>query len=146
MLFRSLPTHLVVAAGHPLLQLGEAMTLEDVRRYPSLALPDGAFPKVQASLQELGLWSSPSEIRRYDTAHWEGRTADEVTVGYATAFSLGLLQPPQAILPVPIPLEVGDTLMVPRRFSEHPRCQRLLAQLRQRAQRLAQLHADVRLA
>jgi len=139
-----LPTHLVVAAGHPLLRRKEAVTLDDVRRYPSLALPDGAFPRVQAALQELGLWSSPCEIRRYDQAHWEGKTADEVTVGYATSVSLGLFPTPQVILPVPIPLEVGDTLVVPRRFLEHPRCQRLLADLKQRAQALAERHPDVR--
>lgn len=141
-----LPTHLVVAAGHPLLQKGAALTLEDVRHYPSLALPDGAFPRVQAVLQGLGLWTSLSEIRRYDQALWEGKTADEVTVGYATAFTIDLFPSPQVILPVPIPLEVGDTLVVRRRFLEHPRCQQLLRELRHRAQALAERHPEVRLA
>lgn len=142
-----LPTQLMVAAGHPLLQLGEAITLEDVRRYPTLALPDGAFPKVQAILQGLGLWSSPVERRRYDTAHWEGRTADGITVGYATSISRSLELVPTArvILPIAIPLEVGDTLVVPRRFLEHPRCRDLLAHLKRRAQQLAERHPDVRL-
>ena len=140
-----LPTHLVVADGHPLLELGQAVTLEDVRQYPSLALPDGAFPRVQAILQGLGLWSSPCDMRRYDPMRWEGRTADEVTVAYATTFSLDRFPMPQAILPVPIPLEVGDTLVVPRPFAEHPRCRALLAALRQRARVLAENHPDVRL-
>ncbi len=140
-----LPTHLVVAAGHPLLRRKETVTLDDVRRYPSLALPDGAFPRVQAALQELGLWSSPCDRRRYEPAHWEGRTADEVTVGYATSVSLGLFPTPREILPVPIPLEVGDTLVVPRRYLEHPRCQRLLAHLRRQALQIAAHHPDVRL-
>lgn len=140
-----LPTHLVVARGHPLLQLGEAMTLEDVRQYPSLALPDGAFPKTQAALQRLGLWTSCSEIRRYDQSSWEGRAADAVTVAYASAFSIRQFATPQVILPVPIPLEVGDTLVVPRRFTDHPRCRALLAELRLRAQQLARQHAEVRL-
>lgn len=140
-----LPTHLVVADGHPLLQLGEAVTLEDVRRYPSLALPDGAFPRIQAILEELGLWSSPCDMRRYDQMRWEGKAADEVTVAYATSFSLRQFPVPQMILPVPIPLEVGDTLVVPRSFAEHPRCQALLAALRQRARALAEHHPEVRL-
>lgn len=140
-----LPTHLVVAAGHPLLRLKEAVTLDDVHHYPSLALPDGAFPKVQAALQELGLWSTPCDLRRYDQAHWEGQTADEVTVGYATSVSLGLFPTPRVILPVPIPLEVGDTLVVPRRFLAHPRSRQLLAHLKRRARELVDRHPDVRL-
>lgn len=140
-----LPTRLVVAAGHPLLRLKEAITLEDVRAYPSLALPDGAFPKVQAALLELGLWSHPHAIERYDESQWEGKTADAVTVGYATALSLNRFAVPPVILPVPIPLEVGDTLVVRRRFADHPRCQRLLRLLRQRAEALARRHPDVRL-
>jgi hypothetical protein len=140
-----LPTHLVVADGHPLLQLGQAVTLEDVRRFPSLALPDGAFPKIQAVLEELGLWSSPCNMRRYDQTRWEGKAADEVTVAYATGFSLRQFPMPQVILPVPIPLEVGDTLVVPRCFAEHPRCQALLSALKQRARALAERHPEVRL-
>lgn len=140
-----LPTHLAVAAGHPLLRLGEAVTLEDVRLYPSLALPDGAFPRVQAALQALGLWSSPSRMRRYDTARWEGKTADELTVGYATALSLELLPQPSLLLPLAIPLEVGDTLVVRRRYADHPRCLALLAQLKRRARELAQRHGELRL-
>jgi DNA-binding transcriptional LysR family regulator len=141
-----LPTHLVVSASHPLLALGDAISLEDVRRYPSLALPDGAFPKVQAALERLGLWTSPAEARRYNQELWEGRTADAVTVGYASAFSIGLFDGPRVILPVSIDLEVGDTLVVRRRFADHPRLQELLAELRRRAERLAALHPEVRLA
>jgi len=140
-----LPAHLAVAEGHPLLRLGEAVTLEDVRRYPALALPDGAFPKIQLALQGLGLWNSLSEIRRYDPERWEGKAADAVTVAYATALTIGRFPVPQVLLPVQIPLEVGDTLVLPRRYRDHPRCQRLLAQLRQRAQSLAARFPDVRL-
>lgn len=141
-----LPAHLVVAADHPLVQLGDAITLEDVRQYPSLALPDGAFPKVQAALQGLGLWTSPCQIRRYDPALWEGKVAAELSVGYASAISLALAEKPRVILPVPIPLEVGETLVVKRRFSDHPRCRGLHAALRQRARALKQRHPELRIA
>ena len=140
-----LPTHLVVSANHPLLAPGTPISLEDVRRYPSLALPDGAFPKVQAALQELGLWTSPTRARRYQFELWEGRTADEMTVGYASAFSIGLYPRPQVILPLKLDLEVGDTLVVRRCFSQHPRLQALLAELRQRARVLAERHPEVRI-
>ena len=99
--------------------------------------------RVQAVLQSLGLWASPSAMRRYDYSKWEGRTADDLTVGYATVFSLPLFRTPQVILPIPIPLEVGDTLVVQRRYAEHPRLLALLEILRQRALELAALHPEV---
>ena len=141
-----LPTWLVVSDAHPLLQLGDAIQLEDVLRYPSLALPDGAFPKVQAALRALGLWTSTTESRRYDYELWEGKTADELTVGYASAFTIGLFERPQVILPVPIELEVGDTLVVRRDFCDHPRLQALVSELRWRAAQLAKQYPEVRLA
>ena len=140
-----LPTHLVVAPDHPLLQLGEAIRLDDVRRYPSLALPDNAFPQVQAHLHALGLWNLTASLQRYDKHRWEGRISDTLVVGYASAFSLRLFDSPQVVLPLSIDLEVGDTLVVRRDFADHPRLQQLLAQLRLSAVELARLHPEVRL-
>lgn len=141
-----LPTHLVVAPDHPLVGLGSRISLEDVHAYPSLALPDGAFPEIQRRLEALGLWNSPSRISRYVFSRWEGRTADQLTVGYATAFTIDLFSTPQVILPLTVPLTVGDTLVVARRYQEHPRLLKLLAQLRRRAAELARLHPEVQLA
>lgn len=140
-----LPTHLVVASDHPLVGLGPSISIEDVHAYPSLALPDGAFPEIQRQLEALGLWNSPTRIRRYEVSRWEGRTADQLTVGYATAFTINLFPTPQVILPLPIAVTVGDTLVVSRRYQEHPRLLALLAHLRSRAIELARLHADVEL-
>jgi len=140
-----LPTHLVVAADHPLVELGEAVTLDDVRLYPSLALPDNAFPKVQAVLQSLNLWNLPQRLNRYDYQEWEGRVVSDLVVGYATAFSLSLFRRPQVVLPIHIPLEVGDTLVVKRDYASHPRRALLLQWLKWRAQDLARLYQDVEL-
>jgi DNA-binding transcriptional LysR family regulator len=140
-----LPTHLVVDPNHPLLRLGDAVTLEDVRHYPTLALPANAFPKIAMALQELGLWTAPSDIRRYDYSSWEGLTADQVTVAYASPFSMALYPTPKVALPIALPLEVGDTLMVRRRFANHPRCQQLVQQLQTRAAELAERFPDVSL-
>jgi len=139
-----MPTHLVVAEGHPLLKLGDAISLDDVRHYPALSLPDMAYPKVQEALQALGLWNSPSRIRRYRQELWEDRTLDQLTVGYASAFTLNLFGLPQVKLPLRIDLEVGDTLVVKRKYANHPRTQALLAMLRHRVQELAQTYPEIR--
>ena len=133
-----LPTHLVVAKGHPLLASPDPIGLDEIRSYPSLALPDGAFPKVQRRLEQLGLWSSPSRPSRYRMDLWEGRTADQLTVGYATAFTLQLFPTPQVVLPVSIDLAVGDSVIVRRCYADHPRFLALLGLLRQRVSELAE--------
>ncbi|MEB3331488.1 MAG: LysR substrate-binding domain-containing protein [Synechococcaceae cyanobacterium] len=141
-----LPVHLVVAHDHPLSRHDGPLTLRDLQAFPSLALPDGAFPKVQACLQALGLWNSASSIRRYDHSQWEGRIATDLVVGYATVFSEHLFDRPQVRLPVQVPLTVGDTLVVKRRYGDHPRLQALLTRLQTRACQLAASHPEVKLA
>lgn len=140
-----LPTHLVVGDGHPLLALGDGISLDDVRQYPSLALPDNAFPKVQKALQELGLWNRPAPKSRYARKEWEGQVIANHAVGYATVFTLPLFQNQQVVLPLSIDLEVGDSLVVKRAYAQHPRLQALLATLHQTANQLAQRHPEVRL-
>jgi DNA-binding transcriptional LysR family regulator len=116
-----MPTHLVVADGHPLVALGDGVSLDDVRHYPSLALPDNAFPKLQRALQRLGLWNLPMHINRYDRQRWEGKVSASPVVGYATVFTLGLYEPRPVVLPLPLDLEVGDSLVVKRSYAQHPR-------------------------
>ena len=140
-----LPTHLAVAADHPLVRLGDAVSLEDVRAYPCLALPDGAFPRIQAVLEQLGLWNSLEAMQRYDHNRWEGRTADQLTVAYASAFSVGLFNTPHVLLPITIPLQVGDSLVIKRCYADHPRALLMIAALRQRARQLAAQFPDVSL-
>lgn len=139
-----MPTHLVVAADHPLVKLGESVTLDQIRQYPSLALPNNAFPKVQRVLQDLGLWNLPIDLKRYDQSKWEGKI-ERLTVGYASCFSIGLFETPQVILPLEIPLEVGDTLIVCRRYVEHPRLLELLNHLKCKALELSERFPEVRI-
>ena len=131
------PLHLVVARGHPLLDLGKRITLDDVRDYPSLALPDGAYPILQERLESIGLWNSPSRVYRYRHELWHGRTADQVTVGYASAFTMKLFATQQVMLPIALDIELGDCLIVRRRYREHPRLLALLELLQQRVTELA---------
>lgn len=139
------PTHLVVAQGHPLLARGGRLTLKDLQAYPSLALPDGAFPRVQERLEALGLWNSPMRVHRYKHELWEGRTADQVTIGYASVFTMNLFPIKQQVLPIGIDLEVGDCLIIRRCYRDHPRLRTLLNLLQQRVAELAQNLDELRL-
>ena len=126
------PISLVVGENHPLLAAGDRLSFEMVSEYPSLALPDGAFPKFEACLKRVGLWNSPSRINRYNRDKWEGRWESELLVGYASIFSIDFYPQPQYFLPLQLPLLVGDNLVVKREYAGHPRLLQLLAKLRER--------------
>jgi len=141
-----LPTRLVVSPSHPLLRLGSDICLQDVSDYPCLALQDGAFPEVQKILTALGLWNTPSRMMRYNKKKWEDQTSDQVTVAYATSFTMSLFAGPMVVLPIEIPLEVGDTVVVKRAYADHSRFRSLLRNLKDRAVQLANQYEDVKLA
>lgn len=140
-----MPIHVVVAPGHPLLcqlERGKPLDWDDVAAFPSLALPPGAYPKVEASLQELGLWSSPSRMNRYRRSLWEGKSEQELVVGYATVLSEqvagALLR-----LPLELPINSGEALVVRRPWAQHPAIQSLTTLLRQRLEPLAARHPEL---
>ena len=140
-----MPVHVVVAPSHPLLrqlERGKPLSWDDVAAFPSLALPPGAYPKVEASLQKLGLWSSPTRMNRYRRSLWEGKSEQELAVGYATVLSeqvAGVL----VRLPLQLPIASGEALVLRRPWAQHPAIQTLTTQLRQRLKPLAQLHPEL---
>lgn len=138
-----LPTHLVVSENHPLLDMGDQITLDDVKQYPSLALSDGAHPKVQQVLQELGLWNLTQNIQRSSQWQSKARYPSDLVVSPASAFTLSFFPNPQVVLPISIPLVVGDTLVVRRDYENHPRLRNLLEHLRFRATQLAKQYPEV---
>ena len=138
-----LPVHLVVGENHPLLHLGDQITLEMIKQYPTLAMPDGAYPKIQKTVQELGLWMLVQDFDRFSQWQDKSLTPSDFVIGYANAFTISLFPNPQFILPLKIPLEVGDSLVVRRDYAAHPRLLKLLAHLRNRAQELANQYPDV---
>jgi DNA-binding transcriptional LysR family regulator len=137
------PINLLVGEKHPLLAAGDGLTFEMVSQYPSLALPDGAFPKLEACLKRMGLWNSPSRISRYNRDKWEGRWESELLVGYASIFSIEFYPQPQYFLPLQLPLMVGDNLVVKREFENHPRMLKLLADLRKCLNPLLEAHPEL---
>jgi hypothetical protein len=140
-----MPLHLVVAKNHPLLALEHQVTLEDVKHYPSLALPDNAFPRLQVQMQSLGLWQLPIPLKRYKSDKCEGRVMGSDMVGYVTSSTPGNYNPPQVILPIRLPVEVGDVLVVRREYEMHPRFAELVQYLKGRSVELSQRFSDVHL-
>ncbi len=49
-----------------------------------LALPKGAFPKMQVHLKGLGLERAPVGATRHEPRRWEGRTEDQITISYGS--------------------------------------------------------------
>ena len=128
----TMPVHLVVTPHHPLLNQA-AISWDDVIAFPSLALPEGMYPQTEAVLRRLGLWNSPQRMRRYRHDRWEGRAEADLSIGYATTLSeqvAGSLQR----LPLPLPLQSGEALVVRRTWADHPACRALVALLLERLQ------------
>ena len=115
-----MPIWLVVDQSHPLLELGEQVTFADVADYPCMPLPDGAFPKFQAVLAACGLWNGGTEERIRNPAWFGQVNSEDLLVGFATPLSLLLSGDCCRVLPLELPLEVGDALLVPRQYERAP--------------------------
>lgn len=139
------PVRLAVATMHPLVKMGSMVTLDDVTQFPSLAMRDGAFPKIQSALSEIGLWTAPSMDFRYDHSKWEGMVGDLATVCYVAPFNATMFDFPITILPLAIPLSSGETVVVKRAYADHPRYHSLLETLKCRARNLSQKYDDVKI-
>jgi DNA-binding transcriptional LysR family regulator len=139
-----MPVHCVVQAEHPLLAMPQ-LSFEDLAPYPSLALPAGAYPKVEAALRKVGLWTSPVRMKRYDHSRWEGKTEAELTIGYATALSLEVAGQGMRRLPLQLPMSSGDALVVRREFAASEPFRQLRLTLLKRLRPLAARHPEIQL-
>ena len=139
------PCLLVANESHPLFLIQKELTIDDIMAYPSLSLPDGAFPIFEAYARSIGLWNSPSRIVRYKRDKWEGRTEVELTTSFCSLFALDMFSEKQRILPVKLDQEFGDVLVVRRDYSDHPRLLELKGTLFDRLKPWAALHPDIRI-
>jgi DNA-binding transcriptional LysR family regulator len=135
------PVRLLAASDHPLAGVRRPIQA-DLRRFPSLALPGGWFPRTEAILQGQGLWQDPVAMGRYDPADWEGRCADGVTLTYGTSLTESL-QPVTTPLDWDLGLITGEALVVRRDLMERPAIQALAEALTRRARCVAARFADV---
>jgi len=140
----TMPMHLVVQAGHPLLALGDAVSFADVARYPLLPLPEQTFPKFQRILKAIGLDPDPSRLEYLAAANLPGKERiEELVVGFSSPQTLPLYGEDIRILPLSLPIEVGDALVVRREFCEFPQIQGLIDLLRNRLSELAKTTPDL---
>ncbi|MEY4358627.1 MAG: hypothetical protein RLZZ631_113 [Cyanobacteriota bacterium] len=139
-----MPVHCLVGDGHPLLKRPD-LTFDDLQPFPSLALPKGSYPLVEAALRGVGLWNSPVRMRRYQQQLWEGKTEQELTIGYGTALSLELVGPAMRRLPLQLPIQSGEALVVRRDFAETAQFQQLARTLHQRLGQLAERLPEIQL-
>jgi len=123
-----MPVFFTCAPGHPLLDRG-SLTYADIRDYPTLALPAGSYPLVEDALKRIGLWNDEVRMRRYRRDRWEGKTEAELTIGYGTPLSMHVSGGRLCRLPLELPFESGDALVVHREFLGHPRLNELLGHL-----------------
>lgn len=135
------PCKLQAARNHPL-ACETGLTAADLALFPSLALPEGWFPRLEARLKAQNLWSTPSvRFRRYDESSWEGRTADAVTLCHGNALSL-TLHPELVPLDWNIGHLGGEALVVRRDLAERGPILLLLQELQRRVRQLACQHAE----
>jgi len=137
-----MPVFFVVAPGHPLLSRDQ-LSLEAIAEFPSLALPEGAYPLVEQALRSLGLWSDGVRMARYRRDLWEGRAEQELVVGYGTALSLVASGDTLCRLPLQLPFGSGDGLVVRREYAHHPSLQALLVELYRRYLPMVRNHVEV---
>jgi DNA-binding transcriptional LysR family regulator len=84
-----LPLLLMADRNHPL--VGEkGLLAQDLDSFPSLALPEGLYPRTQDLLLAQGLWQDPVPFLRYAQKSWEARTADRLTLSYGNDFARAL--------------------------------------------------------
>jgi len=131
-----MPLLMVVKESHPLLELGGQMSFGDVAQYPLLPLPTGSFPKIQNVLEQIGLLTNPPLSPALD---WRGRRdIEDLLVGFSTPLTLPMYGDSHVALPLQVPVEVGDALVVARQWANSPRTRQLVALLHGRLETLAQ--------
>jgi hypothetical protein len=140
-----MPVFFVCSPDHPLLK-GSALSFEDIARYPTLGLPPGSYPRVEASLKSIGLWNDCVRMSRYQRDTWEGKSEAELTIGYGTALSMEVSGGSLVRLPLELPFLSGESIVVRREFSEHPEmaalCQLLVSRLEILSTRYPEIKLD----
>lgn len=141
-----MPMRLVARHDHPLLRRPAPLDLAEVASYPLLPLPSLAFPVFQARVQALGLALPPAAGQpQAGGSEAEAQTYQERMLGIASALTLPLYGPDYRVLPVEIPIQFGDVLVVHSQFFGHRRCQQLIEALLAHIRAATATCPDVRL-
>lgn len=140
----TMPVHILVSSNHPLARI-KSLTKGDLDAFPSLALPEGWFPKTEAILRNQGLWSDTVRKKRYNLSIWEGRCEDDVTMSFGNSLSQtqnqGLVR-----LDWDLGLMSGEALVVRRDLQINPEIKKISEYLQNKAKIIASKYKDVILA
>ena len=138
----SMPVFFVVKPGHPL--IGKTnLSYDDIATYPTLGLPEGAYPRVEKSLKAIGLWNDVVRMTRYKRERWEGLTEDDLTIGYGTCLSMTISGGDLIPLPLELPFQSGEAIVVRREFAMKPELIGLRDLIQSRLQQLAHDHPEL---
>lgn len=140
----TMPMHLMVPCGHPLVERQDPIAWNDLLPYPVVPLPEGSFPIFEGVLDQCGLLPSPEREQAIKGAEWFGQVPlESMLIGYASPLTMHLYGDNWVRLPKRLPVEVGDVLMVREPFSDHPRTHELVGRLLEHLRSLAAPHHDV---
>ena len=132
------PVALHAAPSHPLAR-ERGLSASDLRSFPCLDIPAGAFERSRSLLHGLGLEHRPSNPVHYTQADWEDRANDALTLLCFTSLNR-LASPGLVPLDAPSPFSNGGALLCHRDLVDQPPIQMLVETLRWR---LAQKAAAV---
>jgi hypothetical protein len=139
-----MPVFFTCAPDHPLRER-RCLSYSDIAAYPTLALPAGSYPRVEAALKAIGLWNDGVRMTRYQRDRWEGRSEEDLVVGYGTPLSMRTSGGSLCRLPLLLPFSSGDALVTLREHHQAPRLQELLGHLHGRLRELAQQEPEIEL-
>ena len=140
----SMPVFFVCSPDHPLLKEPH-LSFEHIARYPTLGLPTGSYPKVEASLKSIGLCNDCVRMSRYQRDAWEGKSEAELTIGYGTVLSIEISGGSLVRLPLDLPFLSGESIVVHREFAEHPEMTALCDLLMSRLEIFSARHPEIKL-
>lgn len=123
------PGELVVNRYHPLAQESR-LSLDDVKRFPSLILPAEMYPGLARAVHAKGLGHN-MQLTRYDKGSWLGMTEDAVTISYGSCLSTDS-DPSLIRLDWDLGLVGGEALVVLSEWADQPAIALLLENLRLR--------------
>jgi hypothetical protein len=140
----TMPMHLMVPVGHPLVDRRDPIAWDDLLPYPVLPLPNGSFPVFEGVLRRCGLLPSAEREQAMKQAPWFGQVpVESMLIGYSSPLTLHLFGDEWVRLPQRLPVDVGDVLMVRDTYREHPRTEGLFNLLIDHLGRLAAPHPEV---
>lgn len=131
------PALLLVHRCHPL-ATQPSLTMEQLRRFPSLILPHNLYPGLTEALHAKG-FGQKTQMRRYDKGSWTLPSADAMTIVYGSCLSLEF---DQDLVPLDwdLGLTGGEALVFRRDLKAYPWYEQLLKDLKERQDAMAKRH------